>query len=86
VLNAEQELLDAKTELARAQHDRNLAVVQIKSAVGSLTADGLKLQVDAYDPKRHYDDNSGALISFGGADKDVYAKDTLKKSQAQDQK
>lgn len=65
VLNAEQELLDARTDMARAQHDRDYAILQIESAVGTLTADALKLAVDVYDPDRHYDDNSGKLIGFG---------------------
>ncbi|MDR3560886.1 MAG: TolC family outer membrane protein [Negativicutes bacterium] len=73
-LNAEQELLDAKTELAKSEHDRNLAVLQIKSAIGELTADALRLPLDSYNPKQHYDDNHAKWIGFGGADDDIYAK------------
>ncbi|MDR3423927.1 MAG: TolC family outer membrane protein [Alphaproteobacteria bacterium] len=73
-LNAEQELLDAKTDLAKSEHDRNLAVLQIKSAIGTLTADALKLPLDPYDPKQYYDDNHAKWVGFGGADKDIYAK------------
>lgn len=65
VLNAEQELLDAKTDHLRAEHDRAYAILQIKSAIGALTVDGMKLEVAAYDPERHYDDNAGKLIGFG---------------------
>jgi outer membrane protein len=68
VLNAEQELLDAKIDMAKAKHDRDYAVLQIKSAIGDLTVDALKLAVDVYDPKRHYDDNSGKLIGLGDDD------------------
>jgi len=68
VLNAEQEVLDAKVELARSQHDRDLAVLQIKSAIGELTAENLKLQVDKYDPAQHYDDVSDQLIGFSKDD------------------
>ena len=75
VLNAEQELLDAKTDIARNEHDKNLSIIQIKVAMGSLTADALKLPIDTYHPEHHYDDVSGALIGFGGADEDVYAKE-----------
>lgn len=71
VLNAEQELLDAKTDMARAQHDRDYALIQIKSAVGDLTADALKLPLDVYDPKQHYADNAGKLIGFGDDDEYV---------------
>jgi TolC family type I secretion outer membrane protein len=73
-LNAEQELLDAKTDLAKSEHDRTLAVLQIKSAIGELTADALKLPLDPYDPKQYYDDNHAKWVGFGGADKDIYAK------------
>jgi outer membrane protein len=68
ILNAEQELLDAKVDLARSQHDRDLAILQIKSAIGELTADNLKLQVDKYDPAQHYDDVRGQLIGFSRDD------------------
>lgn len=82
VLNAEQELLDAKTDMARAAHDRDYAILQIRSAVGELTADALKLAVDAYDPERHYDDNAGKLIGFG--DDDTYIVGQKNKPSADD--
>ncbi len=72
VLNAEQELLDAKIDTARAEHDQILALLQIKSAVGDLTADALKLPVDLYDPKRHYNDVRSSWLGFGEKD-DAYA-------------
>jgi outer membrane protein len=68
VLNAEQELLDAKIDQVKSQHDRDLAVVQIKSAVGKLTADNLKLPVEIYDPKRHYRDVRNQWLGFGKDD------------------
>jgi TolC family type I secretion outer membrane protein len=80
VLNAEQELLDAKTDLAKSQHDRDLAILQIKSAVGDLTADRLKLPVDRYDPGRHYDDVRGQWVGFSADDKNYKvspAKETV---------
>jgi outer membrane protein len=72
VLNAEQELLDAKVEMARAQHDKNLAILQIRSAIGELTANALKLPVDTYDPKHHYDDVRDKWFGFG-EDEDAYS-------------
>jgi hypothetical protein len=39
VLNAEQELLDARIDQVKSQHDRDLRCLQIKAAVGQLTAD-----------------------------------------------
>lgn len=68
VLNAEQELLDAKVDLAKSLHDRNLAVLQIKAAIGQLTVGSLKLPVDSYDPKRHYDDVRNQWIGFSEDD------------------
>ena len=74
VLNAEQELLDAKIDMAKSEHDRNLAVLQIKSALGELTADALNLPLTTYSPERHYDDNHAKWVGFGGANDDIYIK------------
>jgi outer membrane protein len=68
VLNAEQELLDAKIDQVKSQHDRDMAVLQIKSAVGQLTADNLKLPVETYDPKRHYEDVRNQWVGFSKDD------------------
>ncbi len=54
VLDAEQELLDARVGLVRAQRDEQVAAYQLLSATGQLTADGLGLPVEIYDPTRHY--------------------------------
>jgi outer membrane protein len=83
VLNAEQELLDAKTELAKAEHDRDLALLQLRSATGDLTADALKLPLEPYDPSRHYEETRGKWIGFGSADADVYRHDDDPERQAE---
>ncbi len=70
VLNAQQELLDAKIDLAKAQHDRQLAMVEIKAAIGELTANRIKLPVKYYDPVHHYDDVKGKWIGFSKNDAD----------------
>ncbi len=80
VLNAEQELLDAKIDLARSEHDRDVAMLQIKSAVGEFTADALKLPLETYDPKHHYDDVRGSWIGFGDSEDDVYSSRYKNKS------
>lgn len=54
VLDAEQELLDAKVNLVRAERDQTVAAVELRAAAGELTARGLNLQVDYYDPRAHY--------------------------------
>ncbi len=54
VLDAEQELLDARVSLARAERDEVVAAYQLRSAVGRLTAESLKLPVKAYDFTENY--------------------------------
>jgi outer membrane protein len=55
VLNAQQELLNARVALIQAQHDRVVGVYALLSAVGWLTADRLGLKVNRYDPNVHYE-------------------------------
>ncbi len=59
VLNAEQELLDARVNLVKAERDEMVAIFQIKSAIGGLTAQSLGLKVDIFDPLRNYNDTRG---------------------------
>jgi TolC family type I secretion outer membrane protein len=54
VLDAEQELLDARVNLVRSQRDELVAQFELKSAVGTLTAKELKLPIDLYDAERNY--------------------------------
>jgi outer membrane protein len=68
VLNAEQELLDARIDQIKSQHDRDLALLQIKTATGGLTAETLKLPIKPYDPKRHYDDVRNQWAGFSKDD------------------
>jgi len=56
VLDAEQELLDAKVSLVRAQRDELVAVFELKTAIGDLTAEKLGLNTSIYDPNVHYDE------------------------------
>ena len=64
VLDAEQELLDSRVSLVRAERDLLIAVFELKSAIGGLTAEKLNLPVDYYDPERHYLEVRGKW--FGG--------------------
>ncbi len=68
VLNAEQELLDARIDQVRSQHDRDFAMLQITAAIGGLTAGNLKLPVDPYDPQRHYRDVKYQIAGFSRDD------------------
>ena len=55
VLNAEQSLLDARAASISARSDQYLAVYQLLSAMGLLTADYLHLGIATYDPEAYYD-------------------------------
>jgi outer membrane protein TolC len=59
ILDAEQELLDAKVNLVGAQRDETVAIFSVKSTTGQLTAEQLKLKVDIYDPFKHYNETRG---------------------------
>jgi len=54
VLNAEQTLLDARAGAITAQSDQYLAVYQLLSSMGLLTADYLHLGIATYDPEAYY--------------------------------
>jgi len=54
VLNAQQELVNARVSLVTAQRDRVVASFTLLSAVGRLAPETLKLPTEAYDPRVHY--------------------------------
>ncbi|MDQ2092333.1 TolC family outer membrane protein [Marimonas arenosa] len=54
VLDAEQELLDAKANLISATIDEHTAAYQLLAAMGLLTAERMKLKVPQYDPAAYY--------------------------------
>lgn len=54
VLDAEQELLDAKANLVSATIDEHAAAYQLLASMGLLTADRMKLKVPRYDPAAYY--------------------------------
>ncbi|NVJ93729.1 MAG: TolC family outer membrane protein [Methylocystaceae bacterium] len=62
VLDAEQELLDAKVSLVKAQRNELVAVYQLKQSVGDLTADKLGLDTAIYDPDVHYNEVRDAWV------------------------
>lgn len=65
VLDAEQELFDARVNLVRAQRDESVAAFTLKSALGQMTAEALALNVEVYDPTKHYDEVRGKWIGTG---------------------
>jgi outer membrane protein len=56
VLDAEQELLDAKISLIGANKEQVVASFQLREAVGQLTAKSLALPVKQYNPMSHYNE------------------------------
>jgi outer membrane protein len=64
VLNATQELLNARVALVTAQRDRVVASYTLLSAVGRLAVPVLGLQVPLYDPMIHYQQVRDAWIGI----------------------
>ncbi|MBV7377967.1 TolC family outer membrane protein [Maritimibacter dapengensis] len=54
VLNAEQELLDARSSAISARYDQYGAIYRLLAAMGLLTADHLNLGIVSYDPEAYY--------------------------------
>ena len=54
VLNAQQELVNARVALVTAQHDRVVASYSLLSTTGGLSIPGLGLKTSVYDPTTHY--------------------------------
>ena len=65
VLDAEQELLDAKVNLVRAQRDEIVSGYQLAAATGRLTAQSLRLPVEVYDATTNYSQTRGRWIGTG---------------------
>ena len=62
VLNAQQELVNARVALVTAQHDRVVASYTLLAAVGGLAMQRLGLNVPIYDPQVHYQQVRDAWI------------------------
>ncbi len=54
VLNAEQDLLDARAERLRAEASRYVGVYQLMASMGLLTVEHLRLGIPVYDPAAYY--------------------------------
>ncbi|HEY2889724.1 MAG TPA: TolC family protein, partial [Dongiaceae bacterium] len=54
VLNAQQALYTAESNVTTAQHDAAVNAYQLKAAIGEMTALAMNLQVERYDPTQHY--------------------------------
>jgi outer membrane protein len=62
VLNSQQELVNARTALVTAQHDRVVASYSLLSAVGELNLPKLGINIPLYDPMVHYQQVRDAWI------------------------
>jgi len=72
VLDAEQELLNARVNLVTAQRNQVVASYQLLASIGQLTAQGVALKVPVYDPLEHYNDvRYQAFGSSKDADEDA---------------
>lgn len=65
VLNGEQELLDARVNLVRAERNRYVAGFQLLLTVGRLNAVSLDLPVELYDPEDYYKDIRWKMVGWG---------------------
>jgi outer membrane protein len=64
VLNAQQELVNARVALVTAQHDRVVASYTLLAAVGALSTRTLGLNAPIYDPEVHYQQVRDAWIGL----------------------
>lgn len=65
VLNGEQELLDARVNLVRAERNRYVAGFQLMLSVGRLNAVALDLPVELYNPDEYYKDVRWKMLGWG---------------------
>ena len=68
VLNAQQELVNARVALVTAQHDRVVASYTLLAAVGGLSMPHLGLDVLIYDPQVHYQQIRDAWVGVRNPD------------------
>ena len=78
VLDQEQDVLDARTNLVSAEVDRIVAAYQVLDAIGLMTAENLRLNVPIYDPAAYY--NSVIDAPRGGVSKQGAALDRVLRS------
>ena len=68
LLDAEQDLLAARSNLASAQRDEYVAALNLLSSMGLLTVESLDLGIPAYDPQVNFDAvTSRAATPFSGS-------------------
>jgi len=68
VLNAQQALLKARVQLVQAQRDRVVYSYSVMAAIGELSAHGLGLDVAAYNPSVHYNQEKNRFFGLDTPD------------------
>ncbi|MCE2964575.1 MAG: TolC family protein, partial [Alphaproteobacteria bacterium] len=68
VLDAEQELLNARVNLIRTEREEVVAQYTLLSAIGRLNAASLALPTTLYDAKTEFDTVKGQWIGFADTD------------------
>lgn len=63
VLDAFQTLLNSQVEVVKARREYYLSAMQVMQAMGKLTAENLKLNVELYHPKKLYKETRGKWLS-----------------------
>ncbi|MEM7524092.1 MAG: TolC family outer membrane protein [Pseudomonadota bacterium] len=64
VLDAEQELLNARSDLIASLRDEFVAAYSVLSAIGRLTVVALEVDVEPYDPAENYDNVNARYFGF----------------------
>jgi outer membrane protein len=70
VLNSEQQYLNAQVNLVSFQRDLVVAAYGVLAAMGRLTAYGIALQAEIYDPARYYSEVRDVWYGWGAAIED----------------
>ena len=68
VLDAEQELLDSRVNLVRAERNEYVAAFTLISAIGRLNARALGLPVEIYEPQDNFDRVKWQLYGWGAGE------------------
>jgi hypothetical protein len=79
VLNAQQDLVNARVALVTAQRDRVVASYTVLAATGALSAQVLALKIEVYDPVTHYQQVRnvwGGVRTPDGADTELETRGT----------
>ncbi len=72
VLDAEQDLLDARVALVNSRSDEQIAAYQLLSSMGTLSAETLGLEVERYDPVGPYEDSQRFTLGYPDVDDDAW--------------